>query len=139
MSLLDWATRFRRESIKRNLDTKKTHRLLTVMVTTGSAQESQDIADAIQATMEEKAPDYFVQLNSADAMLRVIDDPKVEPEMGIARKALELVLRTMVGVLAGVVLAFLLHYLDPSVRSSSEAEQVTGLPILAEIPGTGRQ
>jgi capsular polysaccharide biosynthesis protein len=124
--------------IKRELTTKKTHRILSVTVTTGDPGQAQMIADAIKATMEERAPDYFIQLDQETAMLRVIDDPQVEPEMGLARKALELVLRTMVGLLAGVGLAFLLHYLDPSVRSSSEIERLTGLPVLGEIPEPSR-
>jgi capsular polysaccharide biosynthesis protein len=122
------------DTIKRDLTTKKTHRILEVTVTAGNALQAQQVADAIKATMEERAPDYFIQLDSETAMLRVIDDPVAEPEMGTARKALELVLRTLVGLLAGVGLAFLLHYLDPSVRSASEIERLTGLPVLGEIP-----
>lgn len=125
-------------SIKRVLTTEKTHRILTLTVTTGDPVQTQQIADAIRATLEERAPDYFIQLDSESAMLRVIDDPEVEQEMGPARVALELVLRTLVALLAGVGLAFLLHYLDPSVRSASEIERLTGLPVLAEIPEPAR-
>lgn len=126
------------DTIKRDVTTKKTHRILTVTVTTGNPWQAQQIADAIRDTMEERAPDYFIQLDSETAMLRVIDDPVVEPQMGMARKALELVLRTLVGLLAGIGLAFLLHYLDPSVRNASEIERLTGLPVLAEIPEPAR-
>ncbi len=122
------------ETIKRELSTKKTHRILAVTVTTGSQQQSANIASAIKEVMEERAADYFLQLDTRDAMLRVIDGPSVEPEMGRLRKALEIGLRTVVGFLAAVALAFLLHYLDPSVRDAAEAERVLGLPVLAEVP-----
>lgn len=122
------------EAIKRDITTRKTHRILTVTVTTLNSRQSYDIANAIKETMEDRAPDYFIQLNTEDAMLRVIDGPKVEPEMGLLRRTLEIGLRTVVGFLAAVALAFLLHYLDPTVRNSSEAEKLLGLPILAEVP-----
>jgi len=35
---------------------------------------------------------------------------------------------------AGLGLAFLRDRIDPSVKSSSDAGRVTGLPILADIP-----
>ena len=122
------------DAIKRDLNTKKTHRILTVTVTTSSPQRSQDIANAMKDVMESKARDYFAQLSTGDAMMRVIDDPKAEPEMGLLRRILEIVLRTAVGFLAAVGLAFLLNYLDPTLRSREETERVLELPVLAEVP-----
>lgn len=122
-------------AIKRDTKTTKTHRILTVTVTTGDAELSHEIANAMRQTMEERAPEYFAQLNTQDAVLRVIDEPKVEPEMGRARMALEIALRTVVGFLAAIGLAFLLHYLDPTLRTGAEAERTLGLPVLGEIPG----
>lgn len=121
-------------AIKRDTTTKKTHRILEVTVTTASPQVSEQIATAMREVMEAQAPDYFIQLSSEDAMLRVIDGPKVEPEMGLLRKILEIALRTTVGFMAGVALAFLLNYLDPTVRSASEAERLLGLPVLVKVP-----
>ena len=121
-------------SIKRDLTTKKTHRILTVTVTTPSPQQSQDVANAMKEVMESRAPDYFAQLSTSGAVMRILDDPKAEPEMGPLRRILEIGLRTAVGLLAAVGLAFLLNYLDPSVRSTREAERLLGLPVLAEVP-----
>lgn len=125
-----------KESIRRNLSTKKTHRILTVTVTTENPHYSYLIAKAIRETIEEKAPEYFAQLETHDAMIRVLDDPSAQAEMSRLRLALEIILRTAVGFLAAVALAFLLNYLDPSVRSTKEAEQLLGLPVLAEIPNS---
>ncbi len=121
-------------AIKRDTKTTKTHRILTVTVTTGSPVQSGAIAQAIRDAMSEQAGKYFAELGSDTALLRVIDGPSVEPEMGTVRRALEIGLRTAVGLLAAVALAFLLHYLDPSVRTTAEAERVLGLPVLGEIP-----
>lgn len=121
-------------AIKRDTKTTKTHRILTVTVTTGSAEQSGRIAQAIKDSMDSQASKYFAELGSGDALLRVIDGPSVEPEMGAPRKALEIGLRTAVGLLAAVALAFLLHYLDPTVRDAAEAERVLGLSVIGEIP-----
>ena len=42
-------------------------------------------------------------------------------------------LRVLLGVLVGVGIVFLLHYLDTSVRRRAELEEM-GLRVLAEIP-----
>ena len=57
-------------------------------------------------------------------MIRMLDDPAAEAEMGRFRMALEIGLRTSVGLLAAIALAFLLNYLDMSVRTRKEAEQL---------------
>ena len=47
-------------------------------------------------------------------------------------------LRTVIGLLVGVGLAFLIDYVDPSLRSRQETEAVLQLPVLGEIPRTRR-
>jgi capsular polysaccharide biosynthesis protein len=121
-------------AIKRDTKPTKTHRILSLAVTTDSPALSEEIAQAMKDTMEAQADTYFAQLGTQNAMLRVIDGPTTEPEMGLARRAIEIALRTAVGLLAAVALAFLLHYVDPTVRTAGEAERQLGLPVLAEIP-----
>ncbi len=122
------------DAIRRDLSTKKTHRILAVTITTSDPKQSLDIATALKDVIEAKADNYFLQLSTGDAMVEIIDGPRVDREMGRMRLALELGLRTAVGLLAAVALAFLLHYLDPSVRDAAEAERLLGLPVLAEVP-----
>lgn len=124
-----------KETIRRDISAKKTHRILTITVTTQNPHYSYIIANAIKETLDESAQDYFAQLNSDQAMIRVLDEPVAQAEMGTLRRILEIGLRTLVGFLAAVGLAFLLHYLDPTVRNAREAEQLLGLPVLAELPG----
>ncbi len=123
-----------KEAIRRDLSTKKTHRMLTIVVTTQNPHTSYVIANAIKETLDERASDYFAELDSDQAVMRVLDDPQAEAEMGTLRRVIEIGLRTLVGFLAAVGLAFLLNYLDPTVRSTREAEQLLGLPVLAELP-----
>ena len=123
-----------KEDIRRDLTTKKTHRILTIDVTTQNPHYSYIIANAIKETLDGHAQDYFAQIDADNVMIRMLDDPAAHAEMGTLRKALEVGLRTIVGFVAAVGLAFLLNYLDPTVRSRREAEQLLGLPVLAELP-----
>ena len=52
--------------------------------------------------------------------------------MGL-RERLDLPLRLLLALAAGVALAFLLDYLDDSVRSAAELEEM-GLAVVGEIP-----
>ncbi len=61
-------------------------------------------------------------------------DVAVAPAGGPSRAALYMVLRVVLGLFAGVGLAFLLEYLDDSLRTAGEVEAATGLAVLAEIP-----
>jgi len=121
-------------SIKRDLKVTRSHRILTVDVTTDNPTMSQELGQAIKDTLQTQAPNYFAQLQTQGASLRIIDDPTAQPEMSLVRRVLEIGLRTVVGLLGAVALAFLLHYLDPTMRTASEAERQLGLPVLAEIP-----
>ena len=122
-------------AIKRDTKATKTHRILRVVVTTTSPTLSEGIAQAMKDTLEAQAAVYFATLETEGAMVRVIDGPVTEPEMAPTRRAVEVGLRTTVAFLAAAALAFLLHYLDPTVRSARDVECQLGLPVLAEIPG----
>ena len=51
----------------------------------------------------------------------------------------EIALRTLIGLVIGIGLAFLFDYLDPNLRSRQEAESVLHAPVLAEIPRVARR
>jgi capsular polysaccharide biosynthesis protein len=44
----------------------------------------------------------------------------------------------LIGLIVGIGVAFLVDYVDPSLRSRQEAETLLRLPVLGEIPRTGR-
>jgi tyrosine-protein kinase Etk/Wzc len=50
------------------------------------------------------------------------------------RRLLLIVLALVVGPAGGVAMAFLVEYLDPSIRSREDVESHLGLPLLASIP-----
>ncbi|PKO23595.1 MAG: hypothetical protein CVU38_03140 [Chloroflexi bacterium HGW-Chloroflexi-1] len=111
----------------------KLHRILTVNVSWGDAAQLRAIADAIVATMTGRSADFFGQFSAEEADIRLIDPPTVSVVGRPAREQLDLPLRVLLALAAGIALAFLLDYLDDAVRDRDELTQL-GLAVLGEIP-----
>ncbi len=71
-----------------------------------------------------------------DNMLFALLDEPSGAGSNQSRLRLNAALPVVVGLALGLALAFLLEYLDNSLRDSADAERVTGLPVLGAIPGT---
>lgn len=111
----------------------KLHRILTVGVAWPDQEQLARIANAIVATLTQHGETYFAQLSTTRAVVSNIDPPVVVPVGRSLRQRLELPLRLILAVIAGVALAFLLDYLDPALRHHDDLAML-GLPILGEIP-----
>jgi capsular polysaccharide biosynthesis protein len=111
----------------------KLHRILTVSVTWGDEAQLRAIAEAVAATLTERSADFFGQFSAAEADIRLIDPPAIGRVGRPAREQLDLPLRVLLALAAGLALAFLLDYLDDSVRDRVDLERL-GLPVLGEIP-----
>ena len=112
---------------------QKNHRILTVSVTTDSAERSMEIAGAAADVLQQQGDKYFAQINALNAAIRVIDPPALVPQAVGLRERLDLPLRLLLALAAGLALAFLLDYLDDSVRSAAELEEM-GMAVVGEIP-----
>jgi capsular polysaccharide biosynthesis protein len=73
------------------------------------------------------------QLGGETAVLVQLDEPVVNQIPGSIRSQLDLPLRVALALVAGVGLALLAEYLDPTVRERRELERM-GLVVLGEIP-----
>jgi capsular polysaccharide biosynthesis protein len=111
----------------------KLHRILTVNVNWGDEKQLQAIANAIADTLSQRSADFFGQFSASEAEIRLIDPPVVGTVGRPAREQLDLPLRLVLALAAGVGLAFLLDYLDDSVRNREELERI-GLVVLGEVP-----
>jgi capsular polysaccharide biosynthesis protein len=113
---------------------EKQHRILRLNLSWGSAAELADIAQAIVRVMEEDSPKYLTQLGTPGALINVIDEP-APPAANPASltQRLNLPVRLLLALAAGLALTFLLDYLDDTVRGRSELEALD-IPVLAEVP-----
>ncbi len=111
----------------------KLHRILAVNVSWGDEAQLRAIAEAIAATLTESSAEFFGQFSAEEADIRLIDPPVIGRVGRPAREQLDLPLRLLLAFAAGIGLAFLLHYLDDTVRERAELERI-GLTVLGEIP-----
>jgi capsular polysaccharide biosynthesis protein len=115
---------------------EKQHRILTMQITWPDEAQLRAIAQAAQQTLEQDNAKYFKQLGSEGAEVFVIDSPHIV-SLGVSLKdRLDLPIRLALALIAGVGLAFLLHYVDDSVRDPGEVEAM-GLNIVGQIPAPG--
>jgi capsular polysaccharide biosynthesis protein len=127
-----------RSAIKEVIRTRKTHRILEITVLAPTAVQAQRIAAAVGRTVQEQSPKYLAQLASQNGQVRVLDEPVVKAATTTGSQLADIGVRALLGLLAGVFLAYMVDYLDSTVRTSKEIERMLALPVLGEIPGTAR-
>jgi capsular polysaccharide biosynthesis protein len=115
---------------------EKQHRILTVQITWRDEAQLQAIAQAARQALEEENAKYFRQLGSEGAQVFVIDSPTVV-SLGISLKdRLEIPIRVLLGFIAGLGLAFVVDYVDDTIREPEEVEAL-GINVLGYIPPSG--
>jgi capsular polysaccharide biosynthesis protein len=115
---------------------EKQHRILRLNMSWGNAAELADISRAVVIVMEQDSPKYLTQLGTPGALIQVIDPPAPPTANSPSlTQRLDLPVRLLLALAAGVALVFLLDYLDDSVRGRADLEAL-GLPVLAEVPNS---
>jgi capsular polysaccharide biosynthesis protein len=109
------------------------HRILSVSIDWPDQAQLQAIAEAVGAAVQDAGQEYFPQLEGTQAKAVLIDGPGIGPIGRSLRQKLDLPLRLLIALVAGVALAFLWDYLDNTVRDRAEVESL-GVTVLGEIP-----
>ena len=120
---------------------KKTHRFIDVTLTTATFDEGALIAGSISRILQDKAhlAQYLQALTAYDTQMSIVTPPVTHRANTVPGLISEIGLRTLIGLLVGVGLAFLIDYVDSSVRTREEAEKLLALPVLGEIPRQPRR
>ena len=95
------------------------------------------MANCAGKVLRENNSKYFAQLNTYHASIQLIDPPTVSGSTTDLRGRLDLPIRMVLAAIAGTALAFLIDYLDDSVRGASELAEM-GLNVVGEIPRSRR-
>jgi len=121
--------------------TKKTHRFIDVTVMSATPGDGKEIADSITRILNDqpRLAQYLAALNAYGTSMKVISLPETHRANSPTGLISEIALRTLIGLLIGIALAFLLDYLDTSVRSRDEVEDLLRLPVLGTIPSTSKR
>lgn len=107
----------------------KTTEILEIQVENTNPELAADIANSMagefsKAVIEIKKVDSVSIVDTA-----VIPDQPVKPN-----KKLNILIAFVVGLMAAVGLVFLLEYLDNTVKTAGDVENVLGIPVLGVIP-----
>jgi capsular polysaccharide biosynthesis protein len=129
------------ETIMSATRAKKTHRFIDITLTTSTFDEGQAIAGSVSRILNDPnhVSQYLNALTAYHAQMEIVTPPVTHRANTLFGLISEIGLRTVIGLFAGVGLAFLIDYVDPSVRTRQEAERLLEIPVLAEIPRTTRR
>lgn len=111
----------------------KLHRILNVNITWGNPDELAAIGDAVVATLQESAPQFMPRLFAQNGAAYLVNRGGVAEIGPSLRDRLELPMRLLIALAAGIGLAFLAEYLDNRVRGREDVEAL-GLTVVGEIP-----
>jgi capsular polysaccharide biosynthesis protein len=103
--------------------------IITVTATDADPQMAAKIANGVTAAFMEE----IIELVKVDYVNLV--DPAVEPASPISpRVPMNVAVALVVGMMAAVGLAFLIEYLDRSIKDPDEISRLLDLPVLGVIP-----
>lgn len=103
--------------------------ILSIAVEDPDPVRAAQLADAVAAAFIEQIHSFMKVENVA-----VVDPALVPTEPVRPRKAMNVAVAFVLGAMAAVGLAFLLEFLDTSVRTPEDVQRHLGLPVLASIP-----
>jgi capsular polysaccharide biosynthesis protein len=122
------------EEVESAIASDREHRVLTVTVRSADPERAEAIAR--EATLELEASAFeYIGFPSPDSgqVVTVIDQPgEAGPDTSRAR--LLLILQIVAAAGAGVLLAFLIDYLDDTLHDGETTAATLGLPYLASVP-----
>jgi capsular polysaccharide biosynthesis protein len=108
--------------------------ILVVYLTWPDAAQIVPVAGAITEELTENGAAYYPQMTDVGPVVRPLDPPEPRPlAPSLRAQLLGPGLRLMLAVAVGLGLAFLAHYLDPTVRERAEIE-AQGVSVRGVIP-----
>ncbi len=118
------------------IENKKAHKVMRFTITADDPDQAKALGTAIAELLSEVDSKYYNMLVSYEPTVTLADEIVVAQVTSPSRAYLYMLLRVLLALAAGLGLAFLLEYLDDTLRSARDVESA-GLVVLAEIPAAG--
>ncbi|UOQ45690.1 Wzz/FepE/Etk N-terminal domain-containing protein [Halobacillus salinarum] len=117
-------------SQKLQVSSEQDSQVVTVTVTDTSQETAAVIANSVVEVFKDKVPKYMNVDN-----VTTLSDAEIasNPSPVSPKPYLNMAIALVVGLMVGVGLAFLLEYLDNTIKTEDELEQKIGLPVLGSI------
>lgn len=98
------------------------------------AHEEYKKANEIHSDLEHKHEQDKMRLSARRSIVEVYSEPAKAGAPSSPNVRLNLIVGAVVGLISGIVVAFVYNYFDTSVKSLEDAERHLGLPVLGVIP-----
>jgi polysaccharide biosynthesis transport protein len=147
---LDKARKTMVESIEEEFNTAKSHVELLQEALDKQKAEANDLAEklvqyhilqhdaesnkTLYDGLQQKLKEATITVGLHSDNIRVVDPALVPSSPSRPQKARNILLAFLVGLVGGIGLALFREYLDNTVKSPDDVEQLTGLPSLAVVP-----
>jgi capsular polysaccharide biosynthesis protein len=120
-------------AIQGSISADNARSIMVLTLSWGDAAQLAQISQAATAALQQHSADTFPQFGDAGVEVVALDTPGIAPVPPPLTARLEPLVRVALGVAAGVALAFLVEYLDPTLHARQDVEAM-GIAVLAEVP-----
>ena len=117
-------------SEKINVSSAENSQVVTVTATDPDPNMARDIANMTVSIFQEKIPD-IMNVDNVSVLSKA--ELKPEPSPVSPKPLLNIAIAIVLGGMVGVGLAFLLEYLDNTIKTESDIEDKLGVPVLGVI------
>jgi succinoglycan biosynthesis transport protein ExoP len=110
-------------------------RILTIRVQDGNAQQAMDLANEMASQLIEFTNAGVIRPEGTLAFMRfaeLVPDP-VAPQISLI-----VLLATLAGIIAAIILVLLIEYFGRSIRNREELARLTGAPVLGSVPAPSK-
>jgi succinoglycan biosynthesis transport protein ExoP len=121
------------DDLKARIIDNQTKQILPYIDADRDYQRAQTLLDTMDIRLKENQSSFHL-LESPVQVIAPAEVPDVPSSPNIP---LFISLSAGIGLFSGIVVAFLIEYLDTSVKTLADAEQLLGLPVLTIIPNKG--
>ena len=121
------------DAIRASIAADNERSIMTLFLSWSDAAQLEVLSEAATQVLSERAGEYFPQFGGSDVAVIALDDPVVTPQPPPISTQFDPVIRFVLGIVFGILLAAVVEYLDPTIRERRDLERLD-LPILAEIP-----
>lgn len=104
--------------------------ILMIKVENESAEEAAKIINAISKSFLEESKIVY----PTGGNISIIDQAKVPEKPVKPKKALNIAIAFFIGLMASVGLAFVIEYMDNTIKTEDDVERFLGLPVVGIIP-----
>lgn len=102
---------------------------LTITVKSSDPEQAVNIANQFAKSLKEVSKNIKNQDN-----VQILDDAQMPNSPDKPRPILNIAIAFFLGLMASVGIAFLLEYMDNTIKSQDELEKLLGIPVIGMIP-----